>query len=125
MKRAATIYCCSSLILKWVQLGTIQRPPDDESSEYPVKLRLFTNHPRKQKLYATKFQLTKTEYNAIWLTKNSHFSPISLYFEVTKQGRLILNGGMIFHGSHDRGGNGSAPTFSVNLTPTTGWAIHT
>ena len=53
------------------------------------------------------------------------FAPLSLYFEVKKQGRLILNGGMIYHGSHDRGGNGSAPTFSVSLTPTTGWAIHT
>lgn len=35
------------------------------------------------------------------------------------------NGGLIFHGSHDNGGDGSAPTYSVNLTPQDGWSIHT
>ena len=38
--------------------------------KYPVKLRLFTNNPRKQKLYSTKFKMTTDEYKAIWLTKN-------------------------------------------------------
>jgi hypothetical protein len=36
-----------------------------------------------------------------------------------------LVGGVIFHGSHDRGGDGGSPTFSVSLTPTMGWSIHT
>jgi len=36
-----------------------------------------------------------------------------------------FNGGLIFHGKHDNGGDGSAPTFSVNLSPTNGWSIHT
>lgn len=36
-----------------------------------------------------------------------------------------FNGGLIFHGNHDGGGNGGAPTFSVCLTPTDGWSIHT
>ncbi len=36
-----------------------------------------------------------------------------------------FNGGMIFHGAHDGGGNGGAPTFSVCLNPTDGWSIHT
>ena len=35
------------------------------------------------------------------------------------------NGGLIYHGPHDRGGDGSAPTFSVNLNPHDGWSIHT
>lgn len=39
--------------------------------------------------------------------------------------RMFINGGLIFHGQHDGGGCGSAPTFSVNLTPSTGWSIHT
>lgn len=30
-----------------------------------------------------------------------------------------------YHGPHDNGGDGGAPTFSVCLTPTTGWSIHT
>jgi hypothetical protein len=36
-----------------------------------------------------------------------------------------LSGGLIYHGQHDGGGNGQAPTFSVNLTPISGWANHT
>jgi hypothetical protein len=36
-----------------------------------------------------------------------------------------FNGGLIYHGKHDNGGDGSAPTFSVNLTPQYGWSIHT
>lgn len=35
------------------------------------------------------------------------------------------NGGIIFHGNHDRGGDGGTPTFSVNITPVNGWATHT
>lgn len=34
-------------------------------------------------------------------------------------------GGLIFHGPHDGHGSGSAPTYSVTLTPTTGWSVHT
>jgi len=36
-----------------------------------------------------------------------------------------FNGGIVYHGEHDNGGDGSAPTFSVNLVPTNGWSIHT
>jgi hypothetical protein len=36
-----------------------------------------------------------------------------------------FNGGLIYHGRHDGGGDGGAPTFSVNLTPQYGWSIHT
>jgi hypothetical protein len=39
--------------------------------------------------------------------------------------QLRGNGGVIFHGVHDNGGDGSAPTFSVSLTPVNGWSIHT
>jgi hypothetical protein len=57
------------------------------------------------------------------------FAPYSFYFvryrPCNKEHRVISNGGIIFHGAHDNGGDGEAPTFSVNLTPTTGWTIHT
>ncbi len=36
-----------------------------------------------------------------------------------------FNGGLIYHGNHDGHGSGSAPTYAVTLTPTTGWSIHT
>jgi len=55
------------------------------------------------------------------------FAPYSFYFsrhdELT--GLFKGNGGIIFHGIHDRGGDGGAPTFSVCLEPTNGWQIHT
>jgi hypothetical protein len=38
---------------------------------------------------------------------------------------FMFNGGLIFHGQHDRGGDGGAPTFSVSLTATNGWQVHT
>ena len=53
------------------------------------------------------------------------FAPLSFYFEVIKDGQLQLCGGLIYHGKHDNGGNGQAPTFSVSLTRSEGWQIHT
>jgi site-specific recombinase XerD len=38
------------------------------NSKYPVKLRIFTPNPRKQKLYATKFEFTEKEFQSIWTT---------------------------------------------------------
>lgn len=43
----------------------------------------------------------------------------------SETGECSTNGGIIFHGKHDNGGDGSAPTFSVCLTPCDGWRIHT
>jgi hypothetical protein len=61
------------------------------------------------------------------VTLYSDFAPYSLSFEITMNEKLILNGGFIFHGSHDGYGNGSAPTFSVCIDPDNkpGWRIHT
>jgi hypothetical protein len=36
-----------------------------------------------------------------------------------------FNGGLLYHGPHDGNGSGSAPTYAVTLTLTTGWSIHT
>lgn len=54
------------------------------------------------------------------------FAPRSFYFlRETKDKEFRGNGGIIFHGAHDRGGDGGAPSFSVSITPTVGWSIHT
>ncbi len=57
------------------------------------------------------------------------FAPHSFEFMLQKhvngEWKRWFNGGLIYHGSHDRGGDGGAPTFSVNLTPQQGWTIHT
>jgi hypothetical protein len=54
------------------------------------------------------------------------FAPYSFFwtqFSPTRSRGLI--GGLIYHGQHDNGGDGGAPTFSVNLFPSQGWSIHT
>jgi len=54
------------------------------------------------------------------------FAPFSFYWEeIAPNGKRSMNGGLIYHGPHDGGGNGSEPTFSVSLEPCQGWAIHT
>ena len=61
----------------------------------------------------------------------SDFAPHSFEFvketmyEDSDEWTFEFNGGMIFHGAHDGGGNGGAPTYSVNLSPQDGWSIHT
>jgi hypothetical protein len=55
------------------------------------------------------------------------FAPYSFEFARydKETGAFKSNGGIIFHGKHDNGGDGGAPTFSVCLEPTNGWQIHT
>jgi hypothetical protein len=57
------------------------------------------------------------------------WAPLSFRFVMDppkKQGeRHWFSGGCIFHGDHDGGGDGGAPTFSVCLTAVEGWSIHT
>jgi hypothetical protein len=54
------------------------------------------------------------------------FAPMSFYWEeIGPTGKCSMNGGLIYHGQPDGGGNGSPPTFSFNLTPSNGWSIHT
>lgn len=53
------------------------------------------------------------------------FASKSFYFERSVNGKFSSNGGIIYHGKHDGFGSGSAPTFSVSITPSNGWQIHT
>ena len=60
------------------------------------------------------------------LSKDSYHDRFTLDQYPKLEGYVYyMNGGLIFHGKHDGGGDGGAPTFSVNLTPTNGWGIHT
>ena len=54
------------------------------------------------------------------ITLHPDYSPYSFLFDAG-----YINGGCIFHGQHDNGGDGGAPTYSVNLEKTYGWSIHT
>jgi len=42
---------------------------EKKNKKFPVKLRVFTSNPRKQKLYHTKLEFTKDEFSSIWETK--------------------------------------------------------
>ena len=59
------------------------------------------------------------------------FAPYSFRFFVLKKDendnyKFWFNGGLIYHGPHDNGGDGSFPTLSVNLSSQKhGWSIHT
>ena len=59
----------------------------------------------------------------------SDFAPHSFYWilEREKSGvwEFYMNGGLIYHGPHDNGGDGGEPTLSVSLQPHHGWSIHT
>lgn len=80
-----------------------------------------------EKFNLTFARLERYSKNGCKVNLYSDFAPLSLYFEVTRDGQFFLNGGFIYHGPHDGFGNGSAPTFSVCLdhdrVPC--WSIHT
>ncbi|HPW36819.1 MAG TPA: DUF4120 family protein [Syntrophorhabdus sp.] len=72
-------------------------------------------------------RLERYSQNGCEVNLYSDFAPLSLYFEVTRDGQFVLNGGFIYHGPQDGFGNGSAPSFSVCLDQdkVPGWSIHT
>ena len=54
------------------------------------------------------------------------FDDKSFYFwEEHADGKRGICGGIIFPRARDNGGDGSAPTFSVCLSPVDGYSIHT
>ena len=57
------------------------------------------------------------------------FAPHSFGFTIEQkrddEWSHLFTGGLIFHGPHDSFGSGGAPTYSVTLAATVGWAIHT
>jgi len=62
---------------------------------------------------------------------HADWAPYSFAFSMQVLGekdddyRHWFSGGLIFHGSHDNGGDGSFPTLSVSLCPCVGWQVHT
>ena len=70
-------------------------------------------------------RLTDRESETTSVEVYTDFAPYSLYFVEKVSGEFRSNGGVIYHGPHDGFGSGSAPSFSVCLTPSQGWSIHT
>lgn len=67
--------------------------------------------------------LTQCVLGSDWAPNS--FSFLMMKKDANGEYQRWFNGGLIFHGPHDGGGNGGAPTFSVCLSPTDGWSIHT
>lgn len=69
---------------------------------------------------ADEYHQSETKVFKDWAARSFEFARL-------KENKCILNGGIIFHGPHDNGGDGSSSTFSVtmdnNLKPH--WQIHT
>jgi hypothetical protein len=57
------------------------------------------------------------------------FAPASFslvwHFRKGPMAGAIMEGGLLFHGTHDAWGSGSGPTYAVCATPTDGWSVHT
>jgi hypothetical protein len=86
-----------------------------------------TTHGLTESFEKTFARLERHSQNGFDVNLYSDFAPLSLYFEITRDEQFVLNGGVIFHGSHDGYGNGGTPTFSVSLEAErkAGWSIHT
>jgi len=100
----------------------------DKSNGRLDEIRTFaTKHNLMESFNDTFSRLENYSDKGYTVTLYSDFAPHSLYFEITMNENLVLNGGFIFHGHHDGFGNGGAPTFSVCIDPENkpGWSIHT
>ena len=82
--------------------------------------KLIDEHPSLlegwKRSFETLKRLNKEEPVKMWLD----FSPYSFIWAAGG-----FRGGLIFHGAHDGHGSGAGPAYSVTLTPTTGWQLHT
>ena len=96
--------------------------------DYLEEVRNFADRTHQRAALEEKLEdLTRYNHDGWTVELYSDFAPYSFFWveyePATKQRGLI--GGLIYHGQHDNGGNGSAPTFSINLIPSNGWSIHT
>ena len=48
---------------------SLDKRRENKQGKFPVRLRVFTPIPRKQKLYLTTFDFTEDEFNSIWNPK--------------------------------------------------------
>jgi hypothetical protein len=95
--------------------------------EYLEDVRQFADHTNQREAFEKKLNdLTQYKPDGWTVELYTDFAPWSFFWvEKDPQDRRGLIGGLIYHGQHDGGGSGDAPTFSVNLTPSNGWCIHT
>jgi len=107
---------------------------EDYTNGYLDEIKAFAKtHPNgeslTESLQALETICKNREWDAVQISKD--FAPMSLYFQIVKNdehtdtANCMLNGGIIYHGSHDGFGSGSSPTLSVTMDKADGWRIHT
>lgn len=106
----------------------------EDITEYLEEVRKFADKVglREQLEEKLEYLGTYAEYLDTKCYLGKDFAPYSFSFTMMRRDKgseedyqYWFNGGCIFHGPHDNGGDGGAPTFSVNLNPHHGWSIHT
>ena len=95
--------------------------------EYLEEVRQFADRTAQRAAFEQKLEdLTRYKPDGWVVELYTDFAPYSFFWvEKDPHDQRGMIGGLIYHGSHDGGGNGDFPTLSVNLTPCNGWAIHT
>ena len=98
-----------------------------ECPEHLAYVRGFADATNQRDAFEEKLEdLIRFKRDGSTVKLREDFAPYSFFWMLfSPEGTFWMNGGLIYHGAHDGGGSGGAPTFSVNLTPTNGWAIHT
>ena len=95
--------------------------------EYLEEVRSFADRTNQRQQFENRLSDLTAYLPDGWTVElYSDFAPHSFFWtEFSPTGKRGLIGGLIYHGQHDGGGNGGAPTFSVSLEPCQGWSIHT
>jgi hypothetical protein len=95
--------------------------------EHLQAVRDFADKTNQREQFENRLDELTTFLTDLWTVElHTDFAPYSFFWsQYNVAGQRGLSGGLIYHGQHDGGGNGGAPTFSVNLTPSNGWSIHT
>jgi hypothetical protein len=95
--------------------------------EYLDEVRKFADQSSQRQQFESRLSDLTAYLPDGWTVElYTDFAPYSFFWtEFSPTGQRGLIGGLIYHGQHDGGGNGGAPTFSVSLEPCQGWAIHT
>lgn len=112
------------------EMSSLGLPPGiviDERNEHLVaRIRECLEHPLAESFRENLQRLSGFAQGGRKVRIGLDFAPLSFGFAVIRaDGSAWIYGGLIFHANHDRGGDGGAPTYSVCLEPTSGWALHT
>ncbi len=110
------------------QIEQLKFTSEQIKSEFIENMKWSEQNPELNKTFSScvdRLSEWIREGTEVWIGHD--FAPRSFSFAVLDvcSDRSVFNGGMIFHGSHDNGGDGSAPTYSVCITPSNGWRLHT